>query len=83
VPLLDQAPLGGGVGRLKIRTLREEVHRSDVAIIQAHHIFRSDIAEAELCTKLGAQINASLHCPQIRHTRHCNSDSPGMRIPKC
>lgn len=49
MPLLDQAPLGGGVGRLKIKALREEVHRFDVVIIQVDRFFRSDIAAAELC----------------------------------
>ncbi len=82
MPLLDQAPLGGGVGRLKIKALREEVHRFDVVIIQVGSFFRSDIAAAELCTKLGAQVDASLHCPQIRHTRPCNGDSPWHAHPE-
>jgi len=41
--------LGGGLGHLKFRALREEVHHSDVAIIQPGFIIRSDIAAAELC----------------------------------
>jgi hypothetical protein len=32
VPLLLQTTLGGGVGRLKLEALREEVHRFDAVI---------------------------------------------------
>ncbi len=65
MPLLDQAPLGGGVGRLKIKALREEVHRFDVVIIQVDRFFRSDIAAAELCIERLTTNTTTTQCSQM------------------
>ena len=84
MPLFAQAPLGGGVGRLKFRTLREEVHRSDGFIIQVARFFRSDIAAAELCIERLAKYMTASQCSQMRqpvYLLHRLSDPAFAVIP--
>ena len=53
VPLFLQTPLGGGVGRLKLEALREEMHCLDGFNILQQSRFHIAYGALQLCKKIG------------------------------